>query len=76
MDFDWVHDDAFLAQLFDEEMEDLSDFWHPSVTMSDAELINIVEHFERQQNTSTFNWADVSFDDHELCRAVELIEAR
>lgn len=68
MDDDWQSDSYFLRQLFDEEMEDLSDYWHPSVTVPDSELLKIVEEIEARamNKEDSVSWGDVSMDDHDL----------
>lgn len=79
-DFELFRDPLFLAALFADDMEDFSDFWHPSVTVPDDELLNMVLQFEKQNGDKiqqgSAPWNDVSMDDHELRQAVEKIEAR
>lgn len=74
--WDFLSDPGILAALFDEFEEDVSDW---SGAMSDSELLRLVEATEKEhakEIEAVSCWNDVSFDDHELRRAVEEIEAR
>lgn len=69
----------FWDKFFAEEIEDVSRFWDPSVTMPDGELLSTVLQLEDKFDDIvglSGLWNAVSMDDHELRAAVENIEAR
>ena len=63
---DW--DPCYLAQLFDEDFNDMTDLWISNVTNS--EMVNESINAERYCPIVE----DISLDDSQLCTAVEKIE--
>ena len=63
---DW--DPCYLAELFHEDFNDMSDLWISNIT--DTEMVNESNNAERYCPIIE----DISLDDSELCTAVEKIE--
>ena len=66
MNRDW--DPVYLASIFDQDFNDMSELW--SSDMNDREVVHVANHGEIYSPIVE----DISFDDSELCHAVEQIE--